>query len=476
MPEILIIMPLVVLFIINLPVMKFLQRASWWLVIMLTLVQIFFMGWSLFGAKPVFDFQITLLTLNLNLDSFGQLTAMTSAIISFSAMMVARGIFKDIRSRHLFSSLLLVVMTGLNGLVMLNDVFSLYVFLEVTSVASFILIAFNNEADGLEGSFKYLILSAVATAMILSAIAFFMLISGDTSFSSIHNAIESSSKGFYVKLAMAMYVCGLLIKSGVFPFHWWLPDAYGSAPAPVSVLLAGIVTKVSGIYTLIRIITSAIVWDAALSHVLIGVGIVSIIAGALLAAKQNNMKRMLAYSSVSQMGYIITGLGCGTPLGIAAAVFHFFNHAIFKSLLFTDAAAIESKAGTIDMNRLGGITARMPITGTTSLVGFFSAAGIPPFAGFFSKFFIVLALWESGFYAVAVVALLASLLTVYYFLVLQRRVFFGMLRSGFEGLKDAGFTIVFPELLLAAISLAAGIMFKPLFESVFMLIGTSLMR
>ena len=243
------------------------------------------------------------------------------------------------------------------------------------------------------------------------------------------------------------------------PFHGWLPDAYQAAPAPISVFLAGIVTKSLGIYGVIRVVTSVTGFSAPIKEVLLFVGAVSIVLGALAALGQKDFKRMLAYSSISQVGYIILGLGCGTALSIFGAIFHLFNHAIFKSTLFINSAAVEEQMGTRNMNRMSGLASKMPITGVSSVVSCLSAAGIPPLAGFWSKLIIIVALWASGLYAYAVIGVTASVITLAYFLSMQRRVFFGKMKEEFANVREAGFGLSLAALILTAITVGVGIVF-----------------
>jgi multicomponent Na+:H+ antiporter subunit D len=251
----------------------------------------------------------------------------------------------------------------------------------------------------------------------------------------------------------------------VVPFHGWLPDAYSSAPSAVSVLLAGIVTKTSGLYTLIRLVDAVFGYGAPIRQLLLVAGLVSIVIGAVAALGQRDLKRMLAYSSISQVGYIVLGLGAGPGLGFAGAIFHLFNHSIFKSLLFVNSAAVERQSGTRDMDELGGIGSRMPVTGTTSVIAMLSTAGIPPFAGFWSKLLIVIAVWKSGHAGFAAAAVLASVVTLAYFLLMQRRVFFGKLAERCAGLREANAWALVPALLLAAITVAVGLSVPWLFQT-----------
>jgi multicomponent Na+:H+ antiporter subunit D len=344
----------------------------------------------------------------------------------------------------------------------------LYVFIEITAVASFILIAFQRDLNALEGAFKYIVLSATASVMMLLAISIFLLISGGTSFATISEAVGKSGGNPLVIFATGIFICGLFIKGGIVPFHGWLPAAYSAAPAAASILLAGIATKASGIYALIRLVTSVFAHNESINQILLIFGTVSILVGALAALGQSDFKRMLAYSSISQVGYIILGLGCATPLGIVGAVFHLFNHSIFKTLLFVNSAAVEQQSGTTDMNKLGGLGSKMPFTSVTSLIAFLSTAGVPPLAGFWSKLIIVIALWQSGLHAYACIAVLASLLTLGYLLLMQRKVFFGILADGLGNIKEAGLGIVIPSTILAIITVGVGLSFPWIFNSVVM--------
>ena len=398
----------------------------------------------------------TLPFLNFQIDKLSLLMMLSGAIVSAAALIVGNSTTPDKRRAFNFVNVTLLCLAGMNGVVMVRDIFSLYVFLEVTAVSSFILIASEKEKDAFEGSFKYLVMSAVATIMMLSSIGILLMYAGDTSFALVRDAVQGSNS-VYVIAATAIFMAGLFIKAGLIPFHGWLPDAYSSAPSGVSVLLAGIVTKTTGVYTTIRIVSEIFGFNETIKSVLLVVGIVSIFVGALAALGQKDMKRMLAYSSISQVGYIILALGTGTELGIAGAIFHLFNHSIFKSQLFVNAAAVEKQTGTRDMDSLSGLSNQMPITGWTSIVGFLSTAGIPPLSGFWSKLIIIIALWKAGLHGYAAAAILGSLITLAYFLSMQRRVFFG--KPKMSGIKEAGLGLILPAILLALVTLGIGIFF-----------------
>ncbi len=400
----------------------------------------------------------------LTVDRLSIVLLLSIAVAFFAALFVGRATIPDDTKRFEFINLLILAVVGMNGIVMVRDLFTLYVFLEVAAVASFVLICLDRDRDGLEGGFKYLILSAVATVVMLTAIGLLLMTTGDTSFSGVAAALRTHPN-YVSTLAVAAFVAGLSIKGGLVPFHGWLPDAYTSAPAGVSVLLAGIVTKTTGIYTVIRLTTAIFGFTPQVKTVLLSIGAISIVVGALAALGQKDFKRMLAYSSISQMGYIILSLGTGTALGLAGAVFHLFNHVIFKSQLFVNAAAVEKQTGTRDMDVMGGLSARMPVTGATSVVAFLSTAGIPPLSGFWSKLIIIVAVWVSGYHLLAVLAVLASLITCAYFLSMQRRVFFGPLAEKFKNIREAQLGILVPAVVLALVSIGVGVFFPYVLNS-----------
>lgn len=395
--------------------------------------------------------------LPLSADGLSLVMLLAIALVALAALLTGRAAIGDEKLRFNFANLVLLATAGMNGIVLCSDLFTVYVFLEITAVSSFIMIASGQTREGLEGAFKYFVLSAAASVAMLTAVALLLLETGATGFAGVAEALREDTLRPLSMLAMVLFLGGLFVKSGVMPFHGWVPDAYSSAPPAVSVLLAGIVTKTTGVYVLIRLVTDVFGFGFHMREMTMLVGTVTLVAAALAAMAQNDMKRMLAYSSISQVGYIVLGFGLGTPLGLAGAVFHLFNHSVFKSLLFVNAAAVERQAGTRLMGSLGGLSVRMPLTGASSVIGLLSTAGVPPLAGFWSKLVIVVALWQAGYVAYAIIAIMASLLTLAYFLIMQRRVFFGLLRPGLEKVRE-DWALSAPTILLAAITVGVGLL------------------
>jgi multicomponent Na+:H+ antiporter subunit D len=458
-------LPLLGVIVLNLPAKRTVRKVALWYALFLSIGQVFVVlfrpAW--FWERP--DFWGRFFELRLLADNISFVLLLSIGIVTFVATLVAWQTISEAKQRLNFINLLLISLIGMNGTVLLADVFSLYIFIEIIAVSSFILISFQRDLNALESAFKYIILSAVASVLMLTAISVFLLVAGDTSFASVASAVANNNNSILIKAAIGIFVCGLFIKGGLVPFHGWLPGVYSMAPPAVSVLLAGIATKVSGIYALIRLVITVFGTRGQVNNCLLLVGMVSILVGALAALAQNDFKKMLAYSSISQVGYIILGLGCGTSLGIAAAVFHLFNHSIFKSLLFVNSVAVEQQTGTTDMNNMGGLEKRMPYSNVTSLVAVLSAAGVPPLAGFWSKLLIIIALWQCNHRGYAIVAILASIITLAYLLSIQRKVFFGILPDKLQHIKEAGIGIILPAAVLAGIILGIGLFFPMLFNS-----------
>lgn len=469
MLPLLVLAPLVGLIILNLPIKAFNRTLFAVVGLVLALGQI-----ALVWANPPGFLELSSpggLVLGLVEDNLARIMLVAIGMALAAAIVVGHETIKEESRQRSFINLILVSMMGMNGTVLLTDLFSLYVFIEITGVASFIMIALHRGKDAIEGAFKYLILSAVAGALMLLGVAFFLLTAGATDFSSVSGALaEGAPHPGIARVAMGVFICGLFVKGGMVPFHGWLPAAYSTAPSGVSVMLAGIATKVSGVYALIRVVRFVFAQDPAVSQILLILGILSIVVGALAALGQTDLKRMLAYSSISQVGYIILAVGCGTEVAMAGAVFHLFNHAVFKSLLFSNSAAVEQQLGTTDMDQMGGLGTKMPITSLTATIALLSTAGIPPLSGFWSKLIIVAALWHAGLHGYAVIAVLSSLLTLAYFLGMERRAFFGKVTPAVANVREANLVLLAPAVLLALVTIGLGLCFPYLAES-FMVLG-----
>ena len=272
------------------------------------------------------------------------LVALTSVIYSGQYV---RHLGQDFKYYALF----LFMLTGMNGVILTGDIFNLYVFMEIALLAAFALVAFGCRAEEYEAAFKYAVMGAVSSAMILVGIA--VLYSATSTLTMARIADELPNVPPQVVLWVGgLFFAGFGLKAAAMPFHAWLPDAHSSAPAPISAMLSGVLIKVLGVYAMTRIYFNVFGAPEIFLTLFIIIGAASIIISGFLAYMQWDTKRLLAYSSISQIGYILLALGLATPLAILGAVFHLFNHAVFKSLLFYDAGSNVVETNTFGANKL----------------------------------------------------------------------------------------------------------------------------
>jgi len=367
-----------------------------------------------------------------------------------------------------FFALLMLLLCGLNGVVLSGDVFTMYLFLELTSVAAYVLVAFGNRDIQLEAALRYLVLGAIASTCILLGIWLLFSYTGTFNIAEMSRSLQTFGASTLTRAALMLFIAGFGLKAALVPFHAWLPDAHTAAPAPVSAMLSGLVIKTLGLYALARILFNVIGLSEQAVAVLMLLALLSILAGSLLALKQTDMKRMLAYSSISQIGFIVMGLAIASPLGIVGALFHLLNHALSKSTLFLNAGAVEHATGTRDYAMLGGLKEKMPVTANTSMLASMSIAGVPPLAGFWSKLIIIIACVQAGYVNLAIFLAFASILTIAYMVNLQKRVFFGALKASLQETKEAPLSMACAMVFLAVTSIAAiALMFPTCSEALF---------
>jgi multicomponent Na+:H+ antiporter subunit D len=397
-------------------------------------------------------------------DGLSTLLLLTISVIAFLAIVFSIQYMDRYTAKAKYYALFMLLVGGMNGVVLTGDLFNLFVFLEIASIASYALVAFGCEHEELEASFKYLILSGVASTFILLGIAILYSLTGTLNMADVARTIGTKGVNSAVLFSTSLFIMGFGLKSALVPFHPWLPDAHPAAPAPISAMLSGVLIKALGVYALIRLIFNVFGLSPLISSVLMVLGGLSMVVAGLLAIGQDDLKRMLAYSSISQIGYVVVGLALGTPLGIVGGLFHLMNHATFKALLFLSSGAIEYSTDTRKLSLMGGLNKRMPVTTTSAAVGFLSISGVPPLNGFWSKLIIVIALVQAGHYILASVAVLVSFLTILYFMKVQRNLFFGDLPAKLAKITEVPSLMCITLVVLAIMCLAMGLLY-PLLSS-----------
>ena len=392
------------------------------------------------------------------LDGLSALMLLTISVISFLAILYSARYMERYTANHKYYSLFLLMVAGMNGVVLTGDMFNLFVFMEIAAIASYALVAFGCQHEELEASFKYLVLGSVASTFILFGIALLYGLTGTLNMADIANKLTG---GNLILFSLSLFIMGFGLKSALVPFHAWLPDAHPSAPAPISAMLSGVVIKALGVYAIARIIFNVFGLSSVCSDVLLLLGAISMIVGVFLAIGQWDFKRLLAYHSISQIGYVVLGIGLGTPLGILGGLFHLVNHAVFKSLLFLDAGSVEYAAGTRRLDEMGGLSQKMHVTGFSSMVASLSISGVPPFNGFWSKLIIIWACVEAGHPMYAFWATLVGIMTIASFMKVQRYGFLGKLGDAWKNIHEVPGLMRVVMIILSLLCFSMGLMLLP---------------
>ena len=399
------------------------------------------------------------------LDGLTSFMLVTVNLVSSLVAVYSISYMEKYTDKNRFYTLFMLMLAGMNGIIVTGDLFNLFVFLEIASIASYALVAFGTEAEELEASFKYAVMGSVASSFVLLGIALLYSYTSTLNMADIALSLSAKPAGMIIGFVAVLFLAGFGLKSALVPFHAWLPDAHPSAPASISAMLSGVLIKVLGVYALMRIFFNVLGINSGILLVFMFLGAVSMLVGVFLAIGQWDFKRLLAYHSISQIGYVILGIGLGTPLGILGGLFHLFNHSIFKSLLFLNSGSVAYSIETRDLKAMGGLREKMPVTANTNLVASMSIAGIPPFNGFWSKLLIILACLQANRFGYAFCAIVASILTLASFMKVQKYAFFGTLNEKWRRIKEVPGAMRLSMAALAIICVAAGLLLIPLLRN-----------
>jgi multicomponent Na+:H+ antiporter subunit D len=406
-------------------------------------------------------------------DGFTRLMLITVNSIALVATLFSFRYIARFTAPGLYFSLFFVMLAGMNGVVLAGDLFNLYVFLEVAAVASYALVAFGTERDELEASFKYLVLGTIASTFVLFGVGICYNLTGTLNMARVAEGLAAAGANTAVLLATGFFLMGFGLKAAMVPFHAWLPDAHPSAPAPISAMLSGVLIKALGIYAICRVVFNVLGVTAPVAGVLITLGALSMTIGVLLAVGQWDFKRLLAYHSISQMGYVMLAVGIAAEvagrapavalLALFGGLFHLINHAAFKSLLFLCSGATEYGTGTRLLKKLGGLGERMPVTSGCCRVAALSISGVPPFNGFWSKLIIIVAAVQAGHPWLAALTVFVSFMTLLSFIKVQRYILGGEPSEAVGRAREVPVSMCAAMVVLALVCLGAGLL-VPLFR------------
>jgi len=356
----------------------------------------------------------------------------------------------------------LLFTSGMVGVVLATNLIEFYLFWELMLVPSYFLIAEWGYGRSKIIAFKYFIFTHVGAIFLLFGILTTYVYLGTFNIYEIPALLEAGKMSLDIqRIVVVMITIGFAVKMALFPVHTWLPDAHAEAPTPISVLLSGVMIK-CGAYAFIRIaLTLFGKAQLTLSTTFAALAVITMIYGGLMALAQTDIKRLFAYSSVSQMGYIFFGMSVASSLGLTGAIFHVVNHAIGKGLLFMCAGAILHQTENRDIRELQGLAGKMPATTLALMIGGLSLAGTPPFGGFQSEWLIFAGGFQRPeFQLVTAIALISTIITAAYYLWLIYRLFFGQRPQHLENVKEAPLTMLIPMAVLAALAVLFGIMPK----------------
>ncbi len=343
-------------------------------------------------------------------------TVISAVVLPFARTSVAAEIPQE--KAYLFYSMYLLCFTGLLGIAITGDAFNVFVFLEISSLSSYVLISLGKDRRALTAAYQYLIMGTIGATFFLIGVGLLYAMTGTLNMADLAERIPAVADTRTVHAAFAFLVIGIALKAAIFPLHLWLPNAYCYAPSVVTAFLAATATKVS-IYLLLRIIFT--VFGGAYGFgvlefdlVLVVLALVAMLAASTVAIFQTDAKRLLAYSSVAQIGYMVLGISLGSVVGLTGGIVHLFNHAMIKGGLFLAMGCVFLRLGSARIRDMDGLALVMPWTTAAFVIGGLSLIGVPLTTGFISKWILVQAALEDGFWWAAVLVVFSSLLAVAY--------------------------------------------------------------
>ena len=414
------------------------------------------------GSWPA-PFGITLVV-----DQFSAIMVLLTGIMGFGVAVYA---LYDISLRNSmlgFYPLYNVLLTGVCGAFITGDLFNLYVWFEVLLIASFVLLALGGRRTQLEGALKYVTLNLFSSALFLSAVGLTYGLTGSLNMADIAQRIGSAPSGMVTTLAV-LFLVAFGIKSAIFPLFTWLPASYHTPPVAVTAIFSGLMTKV-GVYAILRVFSLIFVIpenQSFLLNLILGAAVLTMITGVLGAVAQTEVRRLLSFHIVSQIGYLIMGIGLFTPLAFAGTIFFMAHVIIAKSALFLVSGIVQRSRGSFQISRLGGIYREQPMLALLFLVPALALAGIPPLSGFWAKFALIRAGLESEAYFVVGTALVVSLLTLFSMTKIWARAYWSKAPADVverQTATRAWWPLILPTAGLALLTVFMGFLAGPMFD------------
>ena len=411
-----------------------------------------FRGGEIWLRQPWLEFGSLSVDFNLRAYQFSAFAAMFIAffglaVASYSAAFMAR----HDAGRRYYAYLLWTVAAAV-GAVLADNLMIVLIFWEIVTILFYLLVTLGGTKKSVAAAQKSFIILGFSDCALLLGIIFVWVIGGTLSLSQLTVKLGSG----FTYVAFILCALGALAKAGAWPVHSWLPAAAEGAPTPVMALLPASLDKLLGIYLLARLTLDLFVMDGAMGNLLMILGSATIIFAVMMALIQHDLKKLLSFHAVSQVGYMVLGIGTGVPIGIMGGLFHMVNNAIYKTCLFLGAGAVEKRAGTTDLEKLGGLAAAMPVTFMAMVIAALSISGVPPLNGFFSKWLIYQSLVSIQRPIFLIAALFGSALTLASFIKVLYSVFWGERPRKLKGVREVGFLMLWPMVALALLCILFG--------------------
>ena len=402
-------------------------------------------------------------------DALGALFAFMVTTIMVGGMLYTLRSHDYCMTYPAFVPLFCLMEVGLVGAMLTGDLFTLFVFMELMVLASVSLTAISDDEYGLEAALKYILISSMGTLFLLLGIAAMYATLGTLNMAHMAQILSTGERPLLAPASALMLLCAFLLKSAVFPFHFWQPDFHTTAPTPVSAMLSSIVVKV-GVYGIIRLVTLLFIEEAPLLERWLGLlGIIGVVFGSLGALRTYNAKRMLAYSTFAQIGFILVGIGWGNTLALVGAIVYAFNHAFIKSSLLMLMGVVSSytKVKTANFTVIEGIGSKLPrLTGWLVLLGGLSLAGVPPLNGFISKLALIQGGVDRQDWLNLILLVGAGILTLMYMIRAWQNIFQKAPTDDTAETKSEGDSLLAPALLILMCLLLGIVLAEPLVQLV----------
>ncbi|PLX22999.1 MAG: Na+/H+ antiporter subunit D [Ignavibacteria bacterium] len=403
-------------------------------------------------------------------DVLSALMLLLSSLLGLAVALYSIASVDASHKRYGYVPLFQVLLMGVNGAFLTGDMFNLYVWFEVMLIASFVLMVLGGKKAQLVGAVKYVTINLLASMLFLIGAGVLYGKTGTLNFADLAVILMQNPEPELANTTAILFLVAFGIKAAVFPFFFWLPDSYHVPSAAVTAIFSGLLTKV-GVYAMMRTFTLIFVYDASFTQPLFLVlASLTMITGVIGAVAQGEMKRLLSFHIVSQIGYALMGLGIFTQLAFSGAIYFTIHVAIAKAALFLVAGYVAATQGTTELKRLGGMLRQSPLLAVLFLIAALSLAGLPPFSGFFAKFALVKAGLEASRYAIVAVALTVGVLTLFSMTKMWNEIFWkdapqsGAARRIPQLSRGSMMSYVLPMLLLVGITVVMGLAAEPVLQ------------